>query len=140
MSDLLNCLVTYEFELSDAAANPTTPALIPPSALPDAGDISGFVMLKAGAVTGITAQCPNASGDSVTVTIYKNNAQMDGVSVQTTNAAPNGYAIFGKDQSSGALQFAAGDVITVKYLTATGGAYTVKDLLVELIVQYGLSE
>jgi hypothetical protein len=140
MPDLLNCLVTYEFELNDAAANPTTPALIPPSALPDTADIAGFVMPKAGAVVGITAQCPNASGDSVTVTIAKNNVQMDSVSVQTTNAAPNAYAIFGKDQSAGALQFAAGDVIAVKYLTATGGSYAVKDLLVELIVQFGLSE
>ena len=142
MADLLNCLAQYSFGLADAAASAGSFTALVPSPAPDATDVDGFPMPKAGAVVGLLLMGkPTQSGDFVTLNVYKNGTAMTGATVSNaynSGSEAGATAIFSKDTS--ALQFAAGDVIQCRYETTTGGAYGARDIIAVVIVQLGLSE
>lgn len=139
MADLLNCLVPLVFGIADGAAAPSTPVLLIPAGMPDAADVSQVPMPKAGAIVGVLLNSkPTQSGDNVSVQVYKNNAAVAGTTLANSFGTPGATAIFSKDTA--ALQFVAGDLISVKYTTVTGGTYGVNDIQATVLVQLGLSE
>jgi hypothetical protein len=143
MADLLNCLVMLPFGLADAAAAPSTPVFLVPVGVPDASDVDGFIMPKAGAIVGVNLMGrPTQSGDNASVQVYKNGTAVAGTVVANAFATgpleSGATVILSKDTA--ALQFKAGDVIQVKYTTVTGGTYGVNDLACQVLVQMGLSE
>jgi len=149
MADLLNCLVSLPFSLADAAAAPTTAVFLAPgygSGVPDATDLDGFIMPKAGAVVGMMLMGkPTQAGDFVTAQVYKNGTALTDAVVSNAYAAAaesGATLILGKDDSTGSAgtTFKAGDIIQVKYKTTTGGTYGTGDVGVVVLVQMGLSE
>lgn len=138
MPDVPLSLAQYVFTSADGAAAPSTAAVMVPAGLPDTADVAAVPMLKAGAVVGLILSSPVASGDTVQLQAFKNGSVMSGVNVTNSNAAPQAEAMFSKDTS--AAQFVAGDLISARYLTTTGGTYTVHDILGVVVAQYGLSE
>ena len=145
MADLLNCLVMLPFGLADAAAAPSTPVALVPgygAGTPDATDVDGFVMPKAGAIVGVTIMGkPTQSGDNASVQVYKNGTAVAGTVVANAyNAGSEAGASAVLSKDTAALQFKAGDIIQVQYTTVTGGTYGVRDLAAQVIVQLGLSE
>jgi hypothetical protein len=139
MADLLNCLVPFTFGIADGAAAPSTPVLLIPAGMPDAADVSQAVMPKAGAVVGVLLNSkPTQAGDNVSVDVYKNGTIIAGTTLANSFAKPGASAILSKDTA--ALQFVAGDLISVKYKTVTAGTYGVNDIQATVICQLGLSE
>jgi hypothetical protein len=126
------------FGANDGAAAPSTPAVMVPAPMPDTADVAAVPMLKAGAVVGLILSSPVASGDTVQLQVFKNGTVMSGINVTNSNATPQAVAMFSKDTA--AAQFVAGDLISARYLTTTGGTYTAHDILAIAVVQYGLSE
>ncbi len=147
MADIISALDSCDFWISDGAASPGAFAAITPVGFADLTDVTGVPMVKAGAIVGLVGGSAPASGDTVILRIYKNGTAIDtsGASdVTLTNAAPTGELLLAKDATlnsvANANHFAAGDLITVKYETTTGGTYGVHDIFARVIVQYGLSE
>ncbi len=145
MADLLSCLLSLPFGLADAAASPSSfVALVPGygAGAPDAADVDGYVMPKAGAIVGVTLLGkPTQAGDFQMLQVYKNGSAVTGTQVfnaYNAGAEAGASLILSKDTS--ALQFVAGDIIQLRYETGTSGVYGARDIAGTVIVQLGLSE
>ncbi|MGI8549578.1 MAG: hypothetical protein ACR2PL_02105 [Dehalococcoidia bacterium] len=109
-----------------------------PVGLLDVADVAAIPMLKAGAVVGLLLAGAPASGDTVSVQVYKNGAAVVGLSQTISNTAGSAVQLFSKDVA--ANQFNTGDLIGLRYTTTTSSSYTVRDIFSTVAVQYGLSE
>ena len=139
MADLLNCIVGLVFGIADGAAAPSTPVALIPAGMPDAADVATYVMPKAGAITGILLNSkPTQSGDNVSVQVYKNGSAVAGTVLANSFGTPGASVILSKDVA--ALQFAAGDLVGVRYTTVTDSTYGVNDIQAVVLAQMGLSE
>lgn len=105
-----------------------------PVPLADVNDVDGFRMPFAGAVVGVVIVGAPASGDTLQATPRVNTTNVTGISATITNAAPTAQD-WGDKEDHSSQAFAAGDIVKCRYITTTGGTYTVKDTLVQVWVR-----
>ncbi len=142
MPTMQQSVIAIPFAMADPAANSGGGSAPAPFGLPDTADVAAILMPFTGTIVGIAVTGSPASGDSVTIMpqICTNKAgggssNCASLSVQITSAAPAASAVVAKDQAD--CQFAAGQFIAIYYQTATGGAYTPRDVHVTLFISTG---
>ncbi len=142
MPTMQQSVIAIPFAMADPGANSGGGGAPTPFGLPDTADVAAILMPFTGTIVGIAVTGSPAAGDSVTVMpqICTNKAgggsnNCASLAVQITSAAPAASAVVSKDQAD--CQIAAGQFIGLYYQTATGGAYTPRDVHVTLFISTG---
>ncbi len=144
MPTMQQSIVALSFTLSPAAS-PGGQAL-PSFGLANTTDIAMIPLPFQGTIVGMSLVGNPAAGDTITVIPQIASNKNGGgagqtcasLACQATNAAPAATAVVSKDQ--GDCQFAAGQFLGFFYQTTTGGAYTVKPIVVTVFISTGRTD
>ena len=144
MATLQQSVVAIPFAVADPPAASSESDLVA-FGLPDTVDMIGIVMPCTGAIVALAVTGSPASGDTVTVTpriaTSKSGAgavDTASLATQITNATPAAYTVVSKDQAD--AQFTAGQFVSLRYQTTTGGTYTARDLQVTVFISTGRTD